>query len=243
MGAAMAVPRLAAGESGEMRVLLEEAPPYAYPGLDGKPHGYSVELSQELLARVKASVQLEFDSWARIYRRGQSEPNVLIPLIARLREREPLFHWVGVSALRQGYLFRLRGRSEVKVSDLASAKAYSVAVIKDDVAERELLAQGFDRAHLDRSGDYAALLRKFFARRVDLFAMNAAAAPSLLQLYGYDAKLVEPMHKFSEVSLYVAASLSTPMTLRQSLDAAWESMRRDGTVGRLAAMYPIIAPV
>ena len=72
---------------------------------------------------------------------------------------------------------------------------HSVAVIKDDMAECELQAQGFERARLDRSGAYAALLRKFFAQRVDLFAMNAAVAPSMLQQYGYDARLIEPLHK------------------------------------------------
>jgi len=240
---AMVLPAARAKSPIELQVLYEEVPPYAMLDREGRPHGYSVELVEELLKRARVSSRFEFSSWARIYRRGQTEPNVMVALMARLREREALFHWIGVAALRQGYLFRLRARGDIRMSDLAAAKAYTVAVIKDDVAERELLALGFELGrHLDRSGDYGAMFRKFFAQRIDLIALNAAVAPSQLQQYGYDPRLVEPVQKFSEASLCVALSLGSSTALRLSLEQAWESMRRDGTVGRLAAMYPVIAP-
>lgn len=218
---------------------MEELPPYTFTGADGRPAGYAFELAQELLARAKLPANFEFTSWARVMLRSRSEADVLVPAIVRLAERESQFHWLGQIASRKGTLFKLKSRSDIKVDSLKAASAFYIGVVKDDVSERELMALGSGAAQaLDRSADYASLLRRFFAGRTDLLALNPALAPALLKQYGFDIELIEPVLKFSDSKPSMAMSLLTDETSRQRLQQAWEAMRRDGSITAIAARYP-----
>lgn len=226
----------------QLSVMLEESPPYSFTDARGQPDGYSVELVRELLLRAKLSASYEFTSWPRVLLRGRSEAAVLLPAIVRLPEREPQFYWLGQIASRRGTLFRLRSRPDVQVPNVAAAKAYLTGVIKDDVSERELVALGLEPGlHLDRSGDYQSLLRKFFAGRCDLVALNQGLAATILKQYGHDPRLIEPVLKYAESRPSMALSLATPEPMRQQLQQAWDSMRRDGSMAAIAARYPMIA--
>ncbi len=221
---------------------MEELPPYTFTDAEGRPAGYAFELAQELVARAKLPVSFEFSSWARVMLRSRTEAQVLVPAIVRLPEREAHFHWLGQIAIRKGSLFKLRSRTDIKLDHLKAASGYRIGVVKDDVSERELLALGLDATQsLDRSADHAALLRRFFAGRSDLVALNPALAPALLKQYGFDFDLIEPVLKFSESKPSMALSLSTDEATRQRLQQAWDAMRRDGSFAAIAARYPMIA--
>jgi polar amino acid transport system substrate-binding protein len=165
---------------------------------------------------------------------------VLVVSMARLEEREPYFYWIGPTAARRVYLYRLKSRGEVQPQTLEAAKAYRVAVIRDDASERDLIAHGFG-SQLDPSPDHAALLRKLFAQRADLAALNSTVAAATFQQLGYDFNQVEPLLKLSDVRLYMALSRGSGEALHQRLQRAWEGMRRDGTVAALAARYPNVS--
>lgn len=225
-----------------LTVMLEESPPYSFADAQGRPAGYSVELARELMARAHVEGSFEFSSWSRVLLRGRSEANVLLPAIVRLPEREAHYHWLGQIGTRRGTLYRLKSRAaEVQVKSIADARAYRIGVIRDDVSERELAALGLELGTtLDRSADYAALLRRFFAGRDELVALNQALAPAILRQYGYDPALVEPVLRFSESKPSMALSLQTPDALRQKLRETWEAMRKDGTLAAIAARYPMV---
>lgn len=95
--------------------------------------------------------------------------------------------------------------------------------------------------HLDRSPDYAALLRKLFAGRDELMAMNSTVAAATLHRFGYDFKQIEPVVKVSDSHAFMALSLSNGPALHALLSRAWEAMRLDGTLATLAARYPSVA--
>ncbi len=218
--------------------MLEEFPPYSFADGQGRPSGYSVDLAREMLARAKLEGHFEFSSWPRVMLRARNEPNVLVPAIVRLAEREPQFHWLGQISTRHGMLFRLRSRKDVQPRNLAEAKAYRIGVIKDDVSERELLALGLRLGHqLDRCADYPSLLRRFFAGHDELLALNQQLAPLILKQYHFDAQLIEPVLKFSDSRPSMALSLATDEALHQRLQKAWDAMRQDGTVAAIAARY------
>lgn len=226
-----------------LRVLYEEAPPYSQPDAWGLPTGYAVELVRELLLRTGLEADWEFSSWPRIFQRGLSEAQVLMPTVVRLREREERFHWLVRIGTRRGYLFRLRSRPEVRPRTIEEVKAYRTAVIKDDAAERELLALGLELGrHLDRGSDYAAMLRKLHAGRNDLIALNLAEAQAVFQRYGHDPQQAEPVLQFAASGLYIALSLGSDEAQRQRLTQAWEAMRRDGSAAVIAARYPMVQP-
>jgi polar amino acid transport system substrate-binding protein len=224
-----------------LTVLLEELPPYSYADSLGQPNGYSVDLARELLTRAKLEARFEFNSWARIIVRGRSDANVLIAAITRLPEREQQFVWLGQIATRRGTLYRLHSRPDLALSTLADAKTYRIAVVKDDVSERELIKQGFDPIlNFDRSNDYVSMLRRFFAGRADLLALNQVVAPALLKQLGYDVGLIDPLVKFSDSKPSMALSLGTEEAVRLPLKLAWDAMKNDGSMAAIAARYGII---
>jgi polar amino acid transport system substrate-binding protein len=224
-------------------VLLEEFPPYAMRGSEGKPEGYAVELAQELLRRAGVEAAFEFDSWPRIMQRAKEHPHMLIPAIVRLPEREEQFLWIAQTSWRRGMLYRLRGRRDVQVRELADARRYLTGVIKGDVAERELVALGLQPGqHLDASADYTVLLRKFFAGRVQLVALNSLLMAATLQRHGYPVEELEPVLPFSNSRPSMALSLGSDERLAQALRQAWESMRRDGSAAAIAARHGMLLP-
>ncbi|MDN3919519.1 substrate-binding periplasmic protein [Roseateles violae] len=240
VGAAASAGGGAGAPGGEpLTVLLEPVPPFSYQDADGKPAGYAVELAQEMLRRCHLKANIEFNSWTRIYQRAIKDARVLVVSMARLDEREPHFFWIGPTAARRAYLYRLKSRPEVRASSLEAAKAYRIAVIRDDAAERDLLARGFELGtHLDRSPDHAAMLRKLFAERDDLAALNSTVAAATLAQFGYDFNQIEPLVKISETRLFMALSRGSGEALHANLLRAWEAMKRDGTVAATAARHP-----
>ncbi len=225
-----------------LTVLLEPVPPFSYEDASGQPAGYAVELMQELLKRAGLGYRAEFNSWTRIYQRAQSQPRVLVVSMARLAERETSFLWLGPTAARRVYLYRLRSRTDVQVPTLEAAKAYRIAVVREDAAERDLLAHGFELGkQLDRSPDHAAMLRKLFIQRDDLVALNSTVAATVTGQFGYDYKQIEPLVKLSETPLFMALSRSSGEALHNQLLKAWDSMKRDGTVAAIAARHPFVA--
>ena len=238
-GLALAVPVRAEDEATRITVMLEDFAPYSFTDGQGQPTGYAVELAREMLARARMTASFEFSSWPRVMLRARSEPNVLLPAIVRLTEREAMFHWLGQIGIRRGMLFRLKSRPEVQPKTLSEARALRIGVIKDDVAERELISLGLVLGEtLDRASDYPGLLRRFFAGRDDLLALSNQIAPAILRRYGYDPQQIEPVLKFSDSRPHMALSLQTPEPVRQRLLKAWDSMRRDGAVATIAAKYP-----
>jgi polar amino acid transport system substrate-binding protein len=233
--------RMALGQAVSIKVLMEELPPYTFTDVEGRPAGYAFELAQELLARAKMPASFEFSSWARVLLRGRSEAQVLLPAIVRLAERESQFHWLGQIATRRGTLFKLKSRTDIKADALKAASGLRIGVVKDDVSDRELIALGLEATQtLDRSADHASLLRRFFAGRTDLLALNPALAPALLKQYGFDFGLIEPVWKFSDSKPSMALSLATDEATRAHLQKTWDAMRRDGSIASIAARYPMI---
>ncbi|MDT9000133.1 transporter substrate-binding domain-containing protein [Paucibacter sp. APW11] len=237
-------PSLPALAAERISVPLEDLPPYSSPDAQGQPQGYAVELARELLRRAGLEGDYAFESWPRVMRAGQSRPNVLLPAIVRLPQREHQFHWLGTTTLRQGTLYRLKSRPEVAPRDIEGLKAYRIAVVKDDVAEQELLDLGLKLGvQIDRSADVASVLRKFLAGRDDLVAINPQFVARLFQQHGLDAELIEPVLSYpASARPSIAVSLATAPALRQQLQQAWDSMRRDGTVAALARRHGVPAP-
>jgi polar amino acid transport system substrate-binding protein len=224
-------------------VLLEEFPPYATRGADEQPEGFAVELARELLGRARVEAAFEFNSWPRVLQRAREQPNVLIPAIVRLPEREAQFLWVAQISLRRGTLYRLRSRPDVQVRELADARRYLTGVIKGDVSERELVAQGLQAGlHLDSSADYTVLLRKFFAGRVQLVALNSLLSATILQRHGYRPEDAEPVLRFSNSRPSMALSLGSDERLVLALRQAWESMRRDGSAAAISVRHGMLLP-
>lgn len=242
LASAQAANEAAKTEPLKLTVLLEDLPPYSFRDADERPRGYAFELAQSLLVHAKIEPVFEFASWPRILLRARSEANVLVPAMVRLPEREAQFFWPAQIAVRRGALYRLKSRPDIKVRSVADAHAYRIAVVKDDVSERELLALGLNQTqNLDRSVDHASQLRRFFAERTELLALNQTLVNSLLTQLGHDPGLIEPVLRFSDSRPSMALSLASGEALHLRLQKAWAEMRQDGSLALILKRYPMMS--
>ncbi|MEI8631015.1 hypothetical protein P4S72_00655 [Vibrio sp. PP-XX7] len=73
------------------------------------------------------------------------EKDILIYSIARTKERESLFKWVGPIAPYNVYLFKLKARSDIIVNTLEDVKKYRIGGAYQDVKQLYLVSQGIKK--------------------------------------------------------------------------------------------------
>ncbi|WP_407294450.1 substrate-binding periplasmic protein [Stutzerimonas zhaodongensis] len=226
----------ALAHAGPVRVVTEET---AYSYLqDGKVSGPATKVVEATLQRAGlAGYQISLYPWARAYDMALQEPDVLIYLIARSSEREALFRWVGEVMRIDYHFYKLRERDDIKVPDLEAAKAYRVGVLREDVRQQYLQANGFNKivvtAH--NHDNFKRLLNG----QVDIVPMPERDILALCREAGLDPNEVERVFTpDSPTRLYMAFSRKTDDATVLRAQSAFEHLQAEGTVDRLMGGQP-----
>lgn len=219
----------------EMNILCEDGPPFQIVNADGTLSGLTVEVVQELQRRVGNTDIIQVVPWARGYEEILNEPNTILFSMARTKERNELFHWVGPISES---LFGFYGRadSEIKINSLEDAKQVSsIGVYQNDVRDVFLTEAGF--TNLDRSNDPVQNFRKLMEGRVELLAESNNAVYSNAQLTGYAPEDVELLYVFMKSQLYIAISKETDAAKVKEWQDAFQSMQEDGSFKAIYRKY------
>lgn len=229
------VPWLACAKE-PIRVVTEELPPYNMT-INGKPGGMATEVVQAVLEEIGEQPSIQSMPWARAYDTALNGRNVLIYSIARTPAREALFNWV--CPIAPGHWFLYSTQPNLHLSDLAQARQYQIATVKDDAGEHYLRSQGFEIGkHLQSSNHYDLNYEKLRMGRVDLWIVNKTNADYILRQQGQNpAKTLYPVLDLgnldgAELSIAFSrdTSAATLARFRQGLQAVRQS-------GRLEAIY------
>jgi polar amino acid transport system substrate-binding protein len=202
--------------------------------LDGKAAGPATEVTEKALqlAGLK-DYRINVYPWARSYEMAQTEPNVLIYMLARTPERESMFQWVGEYTQIRYALYKLRARADVNGSTLAAARNQVVGVMREDLRHQYLRKQGFTRLVLSSGGseNFSQLVNG----QVDLIPLSEAGAANYCREFKVDCGTLEKQVALEEVNvgLYLAYSKGTPPELVKRTAAAFEQLRANGTVRKL----------
>ena len=220
-----------------LTVVTEEYPPYNFHDVSkNKISGMGTEVVREVLKRAKLDYKLDIYPWARAYQMAQDAPNVLIYSIGRNDMRESLFKWVDVIAPYDVYLYRLKSRPEIKVSEIEDVKRYKVGAVREDVR-----AQYLDHAEvpLDLVIEDRANAQKLALRRIDLFPIDELAMVALYKREGLDPRSVVKAFKLEALSagLYMAFSNQTSYELVHRCKAALAAIKKDGTFDKIRVKY------
>lgn len=213
--------------------VVTEASAYVHM-VDGRAAGPATELTEKTLqlAGIK-DYRISVYPWARAYEMAQTEPNVLIYMLARTTEREAMFQWVGEYTQIRYSLYKLRARTEVNGSTLAAARNQVVGVMREDLRHQYLRKQGFTRLVLSAGGaeNFAQLVNG----QVDLIPLSDAGAVNYCREFKVDCNTLEKQLPLDDVNvgLYMAYSKGTPPELVKRTAAAFEQLRANGSVRRL----------
>lgn len=174
-----------------VRVVLEISPPHQ-TWQHGEVGGLTTSLVRQLLAELQLSPVFEVYPWARAVKIAASTPNVLIYNIARTKERETQFDWIGpIAGYRLGFV-RLKQRTDIKINKLEDARAFNIAVQRGDFATEWLVKQQFRPGRqLQIQPDIEASWRMLLLGKADLLVDDPVAIHAMLQKLGILATEVE----------------------------------------------------
>ena len=201
---------------------------------DGQVGGPASRLVEAMLQRAGLTdYSLALYPWARAYDMALQQPNVLIYLIARPPEREPLFKWVGEVMRIDYHVYKLRGQPDIQVRTLADAKHYSIGVLRDDVRHQYLQAEGFTK--LVVAAHNRDNFRRLLNRQVQLVPMPERDARLLSTEAGVDYASLEQVYTLDALTsgLYMAYSRATADAIVTRSRAAFDSLKREGLLTRL----------
>ncbi|MDA7088029.1 transporter substrate-binding domain-containing protein [Pseudomonas sp. SA3-5] len=230
--ALLLVTTCASSHADSIRAVTEDT---AYSYLqDGRVAGPATRVVEAMLQRAGLNdYSLTLYPWARAYDMALQQPNVLIYLIARTPEREPLFKWVGEIMRIDYHLYKLREQPDVQVHSLADAKHFSIGVLRDDVRQKYLQAEGFTK--LVVAAGNRDNFRRLLNRQVQLVPMPERDAMLLSAEAGVDYASLEQVYTLDALSsdLYMAYSNSTDDETLSRSRAAFDGLKREGLLTRL----------
>jgi polar amino acid transport system substrate-binding protein len=201
---------------------------------NGRVAGPASRVAEAMLQRAGLTdYSLALYPWARAYDMALQQPNVLIYLIARTPEREPLFKWLGEVTRIEYHVYKLRGQPDIQVRTLADAKHYSIGVLRDDVRHQYLQAEGFTKLVI--AAHNRDNFRRLLNRQVQLVPMPERDAMLLSAEAGVDYASLERVYTLDALSsgLYMAYSRATADEIVTRSRAAFDSLKREGLLTRL----------
>ncbi len=111
----------AAGQT--IHVITEEYPPYNFTE-NGEITGVATEVVRAVLEEVGFDADIKSYPWPRAFKMIQENENTMLYSFSRAPDREEMFKWVGVVAPTANYLYALKTRTDITISELDDAKKY-----------------------------------------------------------------------------------------------------------------------
>jgi polar amino acid transport system substrate-binding protein len=215
-----------ASAAAELLVVTESMPVFQHMD-HGQIAGSNTKVVRAIIAEAGLDAEFQIYPWVRAYKLALQRPDVLIYAIARTKDREELFHWIGPLADFRLAFIRLKSNSKAAVWQLSDARSLTIAVQQQDSTFQFLSAQGFTEAEqlmvvADTQQSWSLLAKA----KVDLIVENPNLLPALVQETGLPADAFEVMYLIPELQLkaYVAASKSTKQSTVDKLRQAYQKV-------------------
>ena len=220
----------------QLSVVSENFPPYNY-SQNGEAKGISAAVVVAVMEEIGTTAPIQFLPWARSYQMAQEDRNTLIFSIARIPEREGLFHWIGEIAPYRTSFYKLKSKSEVSVNSLRDARKYVTGVSIEDVIYTYLKGKGFN--HLDIAGRDILSIRKLASGRLDLVAFDEASFAYRVFSERLNPSDFERVLRLDELTgaLYMAFSKDTDPSLVERFKEGLNTIKQNGIFDAIQSRY------
>ena len=211
-------------QTGKLRVMTEEYPPFNYTDTNGNLVGSSTEIVKAIITKLGLDINIEVLPWAQAYDTVLLEPDAALYSMARTPERENLFMWVGPIGSYENWLYAKKG-SSTRVSSLDEAKTVEgIAVVKDEAGQQKLAQQGFiNFVYTDSTADG---LKKLVAGQADLWLGTGADVELVAKKAGVDPAGIEAVAFVHKVDLYIGFNKNTAYATILSWQTALDSLKK-----------------
>jgi polar amino acid transport system substrate-binding protein len=219
-------------------LLTENFPPYNMAkngknfAQDENIHGIAVDIVREMFKRanINYSLTLRFP-WERIYKLALEKPGYGVFVMARLKDREQLFKWVGPIG-PDDWIMLARADSKITLESLEEARKYKIGAYKGDAIAETLAKQGLKPIVVLRDQDNA---KKLVNGQIDLWATGDPAGRYLARQDGITG--LKTVLRFNSTELHLALNKDVPDEVVAKLQAALDQLRKEGVVDAIMARY------
>jgi polar amino acid transport system substrate-binding protein len=194
--------------------------------------GIGADTVREIMGRARIEHMIELLPWKRAYTAALERSDTCVFSTTRTPEREALFKWIGPIG-EADWVLMGRADRKLQLGSLDEARRYRIGTYNGDARDLYLRARGFK---VDPAPNDLINPRKLMANRIDLWAASIRRGSATLVRMGYADKIV-PVLVFNRIRVYLACNRAVPDTLTARMDAALESMERDGTLQRILHRY------
>jgi polar amino acid transport system substrate-binding protein len=237
-GASLLLAGAARAADTSLVLLTENFPPYNMAkngknfAQDENINGIAVDIVREVFKRadISYSLTLRFP-WERIYKLALENPGYGVFVMARLPEREKLFKWVGPIG-PDDWVMLAKADSHITLDSLEQARRYKIGAYKGDAIAETLAKQGLKPIVVLRDQDNA---KKLVNGQIDLWATGDPAGRYLARQEGVSE--LKTVLRFNSAELYLALNKDVPDDVVARLQAALDTLRKEGAVDAIMARY------
>lgn len=221
-----------------VEVVTEEWKPYNY--IENETIvGFSTEVMRATLAEAQIEYNLNIYPWAWAYGKAKRNKNCLIYTISRTDVREKSFHWIGPIAPRSLYLFALKKRTDIDITDINDVKKYKVGAVRKDSSETFLLERGFvNGINLISTGMEKQNVTKLYAGEIDFIVGTELTLGEVLEESGHSiVDLKNVLMLIDKGGYYMAYSKNTDEALVTKTKKAFEKIVTSGKLKQIKAKF------
>jgi len=217
--------------STKLNIVTEHLAPFQIVD-DDMINGISSEIIKATLDASPYPYNLSAHPWTESYSQAKKEKNTCIYSLVRMPNRENLFQWVG-PITKTNISFYSLSKNKIIINDLADARKYKTAVVKDDATHHFLLSKGFEEnTHFYAMNNYDGLLKLLDipSRDIDLVIINDDLLSYRLN-HSKDILKYKKVHSIEDFSFdfYLACSLNTKMNIVNNLSDTMKKLEQNGT--------------
>ncbi len=222
--------------TGEVRVVTSHVPPFSYEEND-EVKGLSTEVVQAILKELGINKEILIFPWARAYLHATTQPNTLIYLIDRLPDRESQFKWVGTITPIESYLYKLKSRSDIQITQFSDVLPYEIGVLKEDAGHQYL--QMRRAPNLQTVAELDQNIKKLAKGRIDLMLAAESSFVSAVESMKLNLDDFEKVFHVDELSVdgYLAFSQETPNLVVTQFQEALARIKARGEYETILKKY------
>lgn len=202
---------------------------------DQRVQGLSVDVAQELAARLGMQLEIEVLPWTRALHTAQTQASVMLFTVARTPAREKNYYWIGPVTRSEEWLYKLKRRTDVKVSSLDQARHYLVGDEANNASIPVLTRLGIK---VDTAPSMQSNCRKLKIGRVDLIPFDPDGVEDFANSCALNKDDIEQTVQVPrDTALYFAFGKTTPPDFIRRVNAAFASMVKDKSLQKISKTW------
>jgi polar amino acid transport system substrate-binding protein len=177
--------------------------------------------------------------WSQSLKIARKRPNTIIYSMARTKDREEDFLWIGGYTEYAGGLYKLSGRNDITIEAVEDALKYRIGFFKDDVEQDYFISKGLDKSKIIYSKSSSGNVNNLLSGNADLIALNRNFASYSVSALGYDPTRIELVYMVDDLSVMLCFAMNkrSDKKLYNSLRSAFEKGQKEGLFDNIYRKY------